>query len=888
VGKERKKCLLGLIVTAILLGSFPIDPGCQAEAATKHLEDASEIRVEDRRDFTRVVFRCSGPEACSVEPDLERHRFIVLLPGTTPKIVPSRLPAEHPLVHRIETFDDPEKGRGVEVVLKSLSIDWVSYRYDDPPRTVLYLKARRGIRQTASTPSKPPISKKTAPPRAGKTPPAAKASTEPKSEARKSSNVSEIPEMKRTEKIEEALWRPSATDIPEFLRVDPVYPPDFQEMRADERDLYQKALKRYREQDFSGAKAIVSKIIPREPRSSLAEILAFFKADCQFRRAADRGGQDYLRAIQTYQEAVIRFPRSAFVAHARLTVGLGYRRIGFFQEALLQYQMFLKEFPESPAALEAEFWEGECLFQHGKYEEAKRLFETFARESPQSIHGRIAALRVGDCLYKLGDVKGARKQYGAVLADISDLSCVPVDSLELAGLSFLRNGDFQKGRGILFRAVNLDPHSKQAGDMMNAIARSYLEEHREDEALKVNLLLCEGLGQEDAAAAGWVRLADMRLSRPWLKWPPLCLDACLNPIGVYQRFLDECQDMDAADHIMYRKSLAQVKDGQLEEAVVNLKKIVSQRQQDPLREQSASLLAYCLNSLIRQHHNHRDDVDVVHLYTENADFLQGKENPDQGGLILVAESFQQLGLLEDALCVYRLVESSGRGPQDHVLFQTAGVLTQQGDKEGAREALECLHMSFPQSGYVVHAEKLLGDICLDLKDEKAAATWYRRALAKMGTGPDTGPVWVRLGRALRGSGQHREAMAAYRRAISTMWPQRKQIWAKKSLGETLSELAEYCENRGQIPEATEYYTKAVSIAPSDDHVDWALYQLGESHRKMGNLAMMHKVFEDLNKRSPDSLWAKLADWSRGNAAFEGESGPYLAQAQERITRERKE
>ena len=569
-------------------------------------------------------------------------------------------------------------------------------------------------------------------------------------------------------------------------------------------------------------------------------------------------------------------------------MGLGYRRVGFFQEALVQYQMYLKEFPESAATLEAEFWEGECLFQQGKYEEAKRFFETFTKESPESIHGRIAALRVGDCLYKLGDVKGAREQYGGVLADTSDLSCVPVDSLELAGLSFLRDGDFQKGRGILFRAVNLDPHSKRAGDMMNAIARSYLEEHREDEALKVNLLLCESLGEDDAAAAGWVRLADMRLSRPWLTWPPLCMDACLNPIGVYQKFLDQCQDMDAADHIMYRKSLAQVKEGQVEEAMVNLKKIVSQRQQDTLRNRSTSLLAYCLNSLIRQHHSHRDHIDVVRLYKQNADFLQGQGNPDPGGLTLVAESFQHLGLVEDALCVYRLVESSGLGRQDHVLFQTAQLLTQQGDKEGARKTLERLHTSFPQSGYVVHAEKLLGDICLDLKDDKGAAVWYRRALAKMGTSPDTGRVWGRLGRALRGSGRHTEAMTAYRRAISTMWPQRKQVWAKKILGETLSELAEYCENRGQISEATEYYNKVVSIAPSDDQVNWALYQLGESHRKMGNLEMMEKTFEALNNRSPDSLWAKLAGWSRGNAAFEGEAGPYLARAQERIARKRKE
>jgi TolA-binding protein len=876
------------MIVVTLVGISMLALGDQSKATDQPAEGLAEIRVEDRQGFTRVIFPCTHPEACSVEPDLERYRFIVRLPEGTRRIVPPRLAAGHPLVRKIAMLDGPGKERGVEVVLTSPGVDWISYRYDEPPRTVLYLRAQPGTPKPSAAPSKPPDVEKETPAVAKNRPPGPEPPSEPRSPEKQTPKTREIDDAQEVKKVEDEPWRPSAKDIPEFFRLDPAYPPDFQVMKGDERDLYQQALERYRARDFSGARALASRIVPREQKSALAETLAFLKADCEFRSIQTGNSQNYLKAIQTYQEAMTQFSHSAFMPQARLSVGLGYRRLGFFQEALVQYQLYMKQFPEGPHIREAEFWCGECLFQKKKYEEAKGVFRRFARRFPQSIHGRIAALRVGDCLYKTGDVKGAREQYGVVLSESSDLSCYPVGSLRLAGLSFLKNGDFQKGREILFRAVNLDPEIKDAGQMMDDIAHSYLEEHRDHEALRVSLLLCDAFGEQDVGARGWVRLADIRLSRPGLKWPPLCEDACLNPIGVYQKVLNQCRDMGLADEFMYRKSLALVKQGDWQEAAATLKKIVSQRQKDALRERSASLLAYCLNMLIRRHHGRGEHVESIRLYRKYRDFLQDEGNIEQAGLMVVAESFQQLGLQEEALDVYRLIQGKNRGIEDHVLFQIARLLIRKGNKEEARETLELLHSSFPNSGYVPHAQRLLGDLCLDLKDHKAATTWYRRTLARMGSGPDTGRLRVRLGRALRQSGRHREAMAAYGRGVAEMWSFRGQTWAKEALGETLAEMAEYCENRGKTGEALAYYTKIVRLAPSADQVDWALYQLGEGHRRIGNMNRMQEVFEELKNRSPDSLWAKLADWSRGHAAFRGEAGPYLARAEERLTRKQKE
>jgi len=87
--------------------------------------------------------------------------------------------------------------------------------------------------------------------------------------------------------------------------------------------------------------------------------------------------------------------------------------------------------------------------------------------------------------------------------------------------------------------------------------------------------------------------------------------------------------------------------------------------------------------------------------------------------------------------------------------------------------------------------------------------------------------------------------------------------------------------------AVEYYRRIVGLAPSEDRVNWALYRLGESYRKAGNVEMMKRAFEDLDKRSSDSLWAKLAKRAAGDAAFKAKVEPHLAQVRRTLMETKK-
>jgi tetratricopeptide (TPR) repeat protein len=150
-----------------------------------------------------------------------------------------------------------------------------------------------------------------------------------------------------------------------------------------------------------------------------------------------------------------------------------------------------------------------------------------------------------------------------------------------------------------------------------------------------------------------------------------------------------------------------------------------------------------------------------------------------------------------------------------------------------------------------------------------------------------GIVFAHLGQALKESGRDKEAIEAYQEAIDRMWPFRDQTWAKKVLGESLTELAVYHDDGGRVSRAVECYQKIVHLSPSEDQVNWALYRIGVSHRKMGNAEMMRQAFEDLNKRSTDSLWTKLATWTTGDLAFEDTAEPYLTGVTQALVKEKK-
>ncbi len=80
---------------------------------------------------------------------------------------------------------------------------------------------------------------------------------------------------------------------------------------------------------------------------------------------------------------------------------------------------------------------------------------------------------------------------------------------------------------------------------MEAIAQSYPED-LDEEALRVNLLLCESFGKNDSNGMELVRLADMRPSHPGLKWSLFFVERYLHTVDVYQDFPDHSQDMNLA------------------------------------------------------------------------------------------------------------------------------------------------------------------------------------------------------------------------------------------------------------------------------------------------------------------------------------------------------
>jgi tetratricopeptide (TPR) repeat protein len=354
----------------------------------------------------------------------------------------------------------------------------------------------------------------------------------------------------------------------------------------------------------------------------------------------------------------------------------------------------------------------------------------------------------------------------------------------------------------------------------------------------------------------------------------------LNPVGAYENFLQHTPDMDQAREVIYHYALALTNRGAFQLAADAVKKLLTPGLQEPARRRAESLLGHCLNSLILSAYGRGDDMDVAQLFVENKDFLLRERNGEKGRLLLVAESLVNLGLLASALDLYAKLKPERDVPQDYVLFQLGRVLSMNGDWATAMAVLKRFPEAFPRSPYLPETQKLLGDLSFDQKDYGDAIRWYRQTIAGGSRPPGIGRIYWRLGQALKAKGLDKEAMEMYQKAVDTLWPLNDQPWTRKCLSESLAELATDYEDHGALSQAIECYRKIVQSSSSEDQKFWALYRLGESYRKSGNMTLMQQAFEDLAKGSSGSLWARLAARSQEDLSFEAKLGGELGQVKQ--------
>ena len=108
--------------------------------------------------------------------------------------------------------------------------------------------------------------------------------------------------------------------------------------------MYNRAMGKYRADDYVGARGGFDEFLKRYPNSKLAPNALYWKGETFY------GQKDYPQAILAFKEVTSQFPKHAKAADALLKIGMAYDRVSDPDNAVFYLRALVEDFPGSRAA----------------------------------------------------------------------------------------------------------------------------------------------------------------------------------------------------------------------------------------------------------------------------------------------------------------------------------------------------------------------------------------------------------------------------------------------------------------------------------------------------------------------------------------------------------
>ncbi|MFH1829260.1 MAG: tol-pal system protein YbgF [Pseudomonadota bacterium] len=130
----------------------------------------------------------------------------------------------------------------------------------------------------------------------------------------------------------------------------------------------------------------------------------------------------YLEAASTFESFIRKYPKSSFVASAKLWIAECFYSMRDYQRAIQEYQKFIDNYPRSDKIPETVLKQANCFYELGMLDEARVFYDQVISRHPTSS----AAAQAKE---KIARIEGKKAQLGASQSD-TGLETYPTKTLE--------------------------------------------------------------------------------------------------------------------------------------------------------------------------------------------------------------------------------------------------------------------------------------------------------------------------------------------------------------------------------------------------------------------------------------------------------------------------
>ncbi|MBI4418988.1 MAG: tetratricopeptide repeat protein [Ignavibacteriales bacterium] len=624
-------------------------------------------------------------------------------------------------------------------------------------------------------------------------------------------------------------------------------------------------------------------------------------------------------AAQSFSQ-VQNVGRSASMAEEQdYAFAYGLYNDGLYQLAAEQFDQFLKKYPASIKRLDAFYLTVECRFQQQQFDTAAKLFEKFLLEFPHSRLSDDALLRLGEAHLRLGKPEGALPSFKRILDDFSQ-SDLAADAAYWTGESFVRMGEFENGIKYYLMALEHYPDSRLRDYALYAIGWAYQTKKDYQKAIEWYKKLPGQFPDSDLIPASMVRVGEcyfgMReyrsaiqelsssrqgITRPGelgealyliaesyyhlaefeearkgyehflatvpghkltndvvfaLGWSYLKVNNFALAEATFDRLAGGSDPL--AISALFRRGVAQKLGGKLDAALATWKQVLDR---DPAGPNADNALYE--SALVRYE---RDEIAQAQALFERV----AREFPSSD---VLADAYRMLGeclvaqadfkRAQEAFAAAVAAPNASFEARSNALYQLGWSAFKLEEYRGAAETLTQFLEQFPGHPKATDARHWRGESSYRLNDYVNALKDFD-AVWGATTSPRREEALYGAGYALFKQGDYGESAKRLTRLVAD-YPSGKFIFdARVRLADCYYFLKDY-------KAAETAYRTVLRQFPERADRDYAMYQLGQTHYRLGNLDDALRQFQGIITGIPSSSLADDAQYAIGWIWFQGKN-----------------
>lgn len=574
---------------------------------------------------------------------------------------------------------------------------------------------------------------------------------------------------------------------------------------------------------------------------SCLEQVYYLKAYAYYKSIPDKDSTRLIQAERMFQDAVVSYPKSAYLPFAYTAMGMIQYALKNLSAAEGYFNIVSQGYQDYTGMPEVQYHLAAIYDEKGYNDKALRLYEQVFQSPLENSYITDAGVGYGKALFEKRQYYDAVSIFNYVIQNDAKKVYESPDLLRFTGEANFELGLSREARENFIRVLNLFPDIPDRDVILAKVGDAYGLENNEEKAIKIYELVREKFPDTSGYISASIGIARY-------------LDTDEQKIEVYEMVKKRFPENTYARIAMMRLAEIYQKNGEYNKCIKEIEDLLSTHPRG-LRYEAVKLMQRAYEALFREQLKSDEYTKILNRYElehTKLDRMSSRLIAFRVGLAylranLYEEAFNQL------ITAYKQYKRSERSPE--LLFSLGRAMDESGRDDDALKLYTAFSQRFPKDKERVTALMNAGRIYVQknqyAKADKVLTTAHKAAVDPM----ERGNILMLHARAYEQKKDLHKAAEYRERAVQAFASAPGKNYAilsdaYKTLGNTYLALEAYVPAAGA-------FDKALSFSEGDRDKANIGFLLGDAYQKGNILEKAREAFEQV-AQSYDSVWARLA------------------------------